>query len=83
MSLSAYNNMALPGRIVTEFDFSGFFENLPRKVELNTNMTKITGNLHAFLCSLGHAVAQWLRSHCALNRKLAGSIPDGVTGFFH
>jgi hypothetical protein len=26
-------------------------------------------------------VAQWLR-HCATNRKVAGSIPDGVTGFF-
>jgi hypothetical protein len=25
---------------------------------------------------LGHAVAQWLR-HCATNRNVAGSIPDG------
>jgi hypothetical protein len=24
----------------------------------------------------------WLR-HCATNRKVAGSIPDGVTGIFH
>jgi hypothetical protein len=30
----------------------------------------------------GHAVAQWSR-HCATNRKVAGSIPDGVTGIFH
>jgi hypothetical protein len=30
----------------------------------------------------GHAVAQWLR-HCASNRKVRGSIPDGVTGIFH
>jgi hypothetical protein len=28
----------------------------------------------------GHAVAQWLR-HCATNRKVAGSIPDGVRIF--
>ena len=28
------------------------------------------------------AVAQWLRC-CATNRKLAGSIPDGVIGVFH
>ena len=28
------------------------------------------------------AVAQWLR-RCATNRKVAGSIPDGVTGIFH
>jgi hypothetical protein len=27
-------------------------------------------------------VAQWLRN-CATNRKVAGSIPDGVIGFFH
>jgi hypothetical protein len=30
----------------------------------------------------GHAVAKWLRN-CATNRKVAGSVPDGVTGFFH
>jgi len=29
----------------------------------------------------GTAVAQWLR-HCTANRKVAGSIPPGVTGFF-
>ena len=28
-----------------------------------------------------HLVAQWLRC-CATNRKVAGSIPAGVTGFF-
>jgi hypothetical protein len=27
-------------------------------------------------------VAQWLR-HCATNRKVAGSIPDCVTGIFN
>jgi hypothetical protein len=27
-------------------------------------------------------VAQWLR-HCTTNQKVAGSIPDGVTEFFH
>jgi hypothetical protein len=26
-------------------------------------------------------VAQWLR-HCATNRKVAGSIPDSITGIF-
>jgi len=30
---------------------------------------------------LGTAVAQWLRC-CATNRKVTGSIPAGVTGFF-
>ena len=28
-----------------------------------------------------NAVAQWRRC-CATNRKVAGSIPDGVSGFF-
>jgi hypothetical protein len=27
-------------------------------------------------------VTQWLR-YCATNRKVAGSIPDGVSGIFH
>jgi len=27
-------------------------------------------------------VAQWLR-YCTTNRKVAGSIPDGLTGIFH
>jgi len=30
----------------------------------------------------GIAVAQWLRC-CATNRKVDGSIPDGVIGIFH
>ena len=31
---------------------------------------------------MGTAVAKWLRC-CATNRKVAGSIPDGVIGIFH
>jgi hypothetical protein len=34
------------------------------------------------LILLGHVVVQWLR-HCTTNRKVAGSIPDGVIGIFH
>ena len=33
------------------------------------------------VCKSGTAVAQWLRC-CATNRKVAGSIPAGVSGFF-
>jgi len=33
------------------------------------------------LCILGTAVAQWLRC-CATIRKVAGSIPSRVSGFF-
>jgi hypothetical protein len=35
----------------------------------------------SYLKIRGHAVAQWLR-HSATNRKVAGSIPDGVIGIF-
>jgi hypothetical protein len=35
-----------------------------------------------FVRDWGHGVAQWLR-HCATNRKVTGSIPDGVIGIFH
>ena len=41
--------------------------------------------IHNMKCILpvrvGTAVAQWLRC-CATNRKVAGSIPAGVSGFF-
>ena len=41
---------------------------------------------HVFLTLVltewGTAVAQWLRC-CVKNRKVAGSIPAGVTGIFH
>jgi len=39
------------------------------------------GNTPATHFCWGTAVAQWLRC-CATNRKVAGSIPAGVTGFF-
>ena len=37
---------------------------------------------HTHTYTLGTAVAQLLRC-CATNRRVAGSIPDGVTGIFH
>ena len=35
----------------------------------------------AYIFTVRTAVAQWLRC-CATNRKVAGSIPAGVSGFF-
>ena len=35
-----------------------------------------------YIAYVGTAAAQWLRC-CATNRKVAGSIPDGVIGIFH
>ena len=36
--------------------------------------------VYIYIYILGTAVAQWLR-YCATNRKVAGSIPAGVSGF--
>ena len=44
-------------------------------------MHEETQNKQAKERCLGTAVAQWLRC-CATNRKVAGSIPAGVSGFF-
>jgi hypothetical protein len=51
----------------------------PRKISQRSFMLEI--QIKQAHWSLGHAVAQWLR-HCATNRKVAGSIADGVTGHF-
>ena len=37
---------------------------------------------YVYICTLETAVAQWLRC-CAINQKVAGSIPAGVIGIFH
>jgi len=43
----------------------------------------MSGPLHLpFTLKMGTAVAQWLRC-CVTNRKVAGSIPAGVTEIFH
>jgi hypothetical protein len=49
--------------------------NMPSLTVTPTLKTSTAGNR-------GTAVAQWLGC-CATNRKVAGSIPDGVTGIFH
>ena len=45
------------------------------KISLRSKHNSIFNNV-------GTAVAQWLR-RCATNRKVAGSIPAGVTGILH
>jgi len=41
----------------------------------------MTSHFKSQLLFVGTAVAQWLR-RCATNRKVAGSIPAGISGFF-
>ena len=45
------------------------------------NFLKFPTNFSLVLLAKGTAVAQWLRC-CATNRKVAGLIPAGVSGFF-
>ena len=45
------------------------------------NFTRRTTSSSSPYFKAGTAVAQWLRC-CATNRKVAGSIPAGVSGFF-
>jgi hypothetical protein len=53
------------------------YKHVPNYVELHSRYVIAV----LILANVGTAVAQWLR-FCATNRKVAGSIPDGVIGFF-
>jgi hypothetical protein len=44
--------------------------------------TVVTRAIQLFTYVYGPRWRSWLR-YCATNRKVAGSIPDGVRGFFH
>jgi hypothetical protein len=56
---------------------------LGRKVGQEQRVGRMVRNKLKYLRLLwGNVVAQWLR-HCATNRKVAGSISDGVSGIFH
>ena len=67
---------------------------LPEKTQLLKGVFMAAVNEHSDSCDSKHeimivstsiegtAVAQWLRC-CATNRKVAGSIPNGVIGIFH
>ena len=52
---------------------------------MGTETSVLAVTIIIFLCQVsfpgGTAVAQWLRC-CATNRKVAGSIPASVSGFF-
>ena len=50
-------------------------------VFLHVTMQFVSGHFYELPGSLRTAVAQWLR-RCSTNRKVAVSIPDGVSGFF-
>ena len=53
-------------------------------VAVNDLNSKLCSFIHDFIHVKvkGTAVTQWLRC-CATNRKVAGSIPDGVIRIFH
>ena len=51
------------------------------QISIQESHSRVNGFLKKLLRGRGTAVAQWLRC-CATNRKVAGSIPAGVSGFF-
>jgi len=56
---------------------------LPRRHRLITKTDGSALYFYTLSCDRGGTVvAQWLRC-CATNRKVAGSIPEGVIGIFH
>ena len=56
---------------------------LPSESHTKQKCTAISmQNFIMFYLVVGIAVAWWLRC-CATNRKVAGSIPDGIIGIFH
>jgi uncharacterized protein YqiB (DUF1249 family) len=61
---------------------SGFFSILLARSEWSNNAADSMALKLTHQLNLGAMVAQWLR-YCATNRKVAGSIPDGVIGIFH
>jgi len=48
---------------------------------LSSSLLSKNLNIKIYRIIIGTAIAQWLR-YCATNRKVAGSIPAGVRGFF-
>jgi hypothetical protein len=60
------------------------FKSAGASVQSNTGSrgVRISGSNAGYTMYQGTAVAQWLR-YWATNRKVAGSIPDGVIGIFH
>ena len=50
--LSAWNNPTSTGRIFIKFCICVFFENLLRKFKFPFNLTKITGTLPEYLCTI-------------------------------
>jgi len=51
------------------------------KQRSDINRGNVTIYIYIYIHGAVTAVAQWLRC-CTTNRKVAGSIPDGVSGFF-
>ena len=58
------------------------YPGLAKELYVNSRIRKQLKYKGHYVYSKGTAVAQWLRC-CATNRKVAGSIPDGVIGFFN
>ena len=68
-------------RTLTSLDVFVEFFNLAKTLCVKRHATLVNIILQLLPESVGTAVAQWLR-YCATIRRVAGSIPPGVSGFF-
>ena len=66
--------------LLTTVNFTTLFQNNFSTAINNIFVDSSRINL-SFISPMGTVVAQWLRC-CATNRKVTGSIPGGVIGFF-
>jgi hypothetical protein len=67
---------------VPTYVFSEFAAPAALHIDLHYNIFMLEQYAEVYVIPRGTAVAQWLRC-CATNRKVAGSIPDGIIGIFH
>ena len=61
---------------------SAEFRSRSSKAHKTASCVKLTKLYTLLILSGGTLRRSWLR-HCATSRKVAGSIPDGVTGIYH
>jgi hypothetical protein len=85
VSPSAWNNLALTGRVFMKFDIWEFFENVSRKLKFDYTRTRIKGTLHedqyAFLSYLAYFFLEWEMFQIKIVKNIKGLILCSVTFF--
>ena len=71
-------------RLVQNLTAQSFISNISKELSVlkRVSLQSVQIGFLLVLHCWGTRWRSWLR-HCATSRKVAGSIPDGVTGIFH